>query len=159
MAKKSAAARAKKHPLMTGLRELRQVMGLTVFEFAKQVGLDYSTLQKYELRSPCTNLPWLWRFAALAADVGRPDLAKLFREAALEPYLTNPEGIIAQTEAQRTPPMALRALERLRDAALSASGDVAAAAGAAAQYLEWRDRADPEDVKRVEAEIRKTLGK
>lgn len=166
---------SQKEPLMEAVRELREAMGMVREDFAAHFGLRVATAASYELRSASMSLPLLWRFAEAAATVGRSDLAKQFREAALEPYLTNPEGIIAQTEAQRTPPMVLRALERLRDAALSTSRDVALAAERARIYLEWRDRVQAGEVEEIEVvidaqlkaamrgrpepEIRKVLGK
>jgi transcriptional regulator with XRE-family HTH domain len=68
----------KKQKLMKTVRELRQHLGLTQTEFAKELGQGMSTIQRYEQLVPPRGHA-LAKMIAMAEKAGRKDIAEVLR--------------------------------------------------------------------------------
>lgn len=148
-------------PFLTkdAIRELRSVMGrVSQFDLAVMLGRKQVTVGKWERgENPLVDVAILQKLAALANEHDRPDLAAVFRRAATKAIGSG--GAVAQVAEweRRSQLPEAEVLLREVDTLLLGSEDFMREIRATRAYLRWRQVAHPDDVQRVEREIKGDL--
>lgn len=141
------------------IRELRRAMGgISQFDLAVALDRKQVTVGKWERgESRLSDVVILQRMADYANEHKRPDLAGVFRRAAAEAI--GGSSLTAQTREleRRSALPEAEVLLRDVDTLMLGAEDFLTEVAAVRSYLRWRKAANPDDVQRVEMEIKGDL--
>lgn len=133
------------------IKRLRvEALRLSQPKFSDLVGIQYGTVQKYENTRAVGDAAMLWKFRQLAAERGRADLADIFMSALVGLF---GGGAVDLEELPMAVAEELRWVRTLAASSQRPGRELAAVR----VYLEWRRHAEPEDVRRIEEDIRARL--
>lgn len=122
-----------------------EALGIAQQDFGDLLGKRFSTINKWENRRACADLPVLWHMGRLAEQRQRPDLASVFRRAVFGEFAAQLGEGVPVTEIVEVAGT-LKEIEQAVAREPRLARDVIA-------YIRWRTGAAEEDLRRIEKEF------